>query len=89
MHAARSIISMRFSPSTHATSRASTLPPYTILRVGGTVTVDDRSEIGISIPKGAFPQQPIFDGAAGRANVGLCRASSLFTFIYSVIYLLI
>jgi len=53
------------------------------------LTVDDRSEIGISIRKGAFPQQPIFDGAAGRANVGLCRASSLFTFIYLVIYLLI
>jgi len=55
------------------------------------MTVEDQSENSFSIPQVMLPRQPIFvglvhttvfvtpvaSGAAGRANVGLCHASSL------------
>jgi len=50
------------------------------------MAVDDQSEISVSIAQGSLPWQPISlvlvhgdqtaSGAAGRANIGLCPASS-------------
>jgi len=47
------------------------------------MAVDDQSEITFSISQGILPWQPFFyrwaqaaSGAAGRANAGLCHASS-------------
>jgi len=40
--------------------------------------LDDQSEVSISIHQETLLQQPIFvGGAAGRVNVGLCRASTV------------
>jgi len=65
-----------------------------VFRLGGNAAVDDHSQISFSIPRGTLPWQPVFvveygclwthaaGGAAGRANVRLCRASS---FSYSAV----
>jgi len=68
-----------------------------IFGVGRTTAVDNQSEINSSISQGALPIFVGFiqrtdgcrwtqaaSGAAGRANVGLCPASSLFTFFLLV-----
>ena len=66
-----------------------------IFRVGKTTAVDDQSEVSFSILRGTLSWQPIYgfvhktdlrhavtpvaSGAAGRANYGLCPASSFFS----------
>ena len=45
-----------------------------MLRFGRTMAVDRQSEVSFSIPQKTLPWQPMFaSGAAGRANVELCR----------------
>ena len=47
---------------------------FRMLRFGRTMAVDRQSEVSFSIPQKTLPWQPMFaSGAAGRANVELCR----------------